>query len=284
MEGPPVFIKCDKRLTKLIVEVLPGLRKYMHKDGVLYCRLLKALYGCVQASKLWLNKLTKVLRREGYEHSPADPCVMRRIVGEKVFLLLIYVDDILILADAAEIDRMEKVFLKEFTWITIERNNKLSYLGMLVSLEEGTATIDMTYFIEKLLESYKNLVARTTPSNKSIFQVSEDAVVLQEEERKVFHSVVAKLLYLSKRARPDILTAVSFLCTRVTRATVEDQKKLEYLLGYLQATRHEVLKLSPSGVLGVEAYVDAAFAPHADSKSHTGVAIFIGGALVFAAS
>jgi hypothetical protein len=77
---------------------------------------------------------------------------------------------------------------------------------------------------------------------------------------------------------------VSFLCTRVTRATVEDQKKLEYLLGYLQATRHEVLKLSPSGVLGVEAYVDAAFAPHADSKSHTGVAIFIGGALVFAAS
>ena len=77
MEGPPVYIKCDKRLTKLIVEVLPGLRKYMHKDGVLYCRLLKALYGCVQASKLWFNKLTKVLHREGYEHSPADPCVMR---------------------------------------------------------------------------------------------------------------------------------------------------------------------------------------------------------------
>ena len=114
--------------------------------------------------------------------------------------------------------------MKEFTWITIERNNKLSYLGMLVSLEEGTATIDMTYFIEKLLESYKNLVARPTPSNKSIFQVSEDAVVLQEEERKVFHSVVAKLLYLSKRAKPDIPMAVSFLCTRVTRATVEDQK------------------------------------------------------------
>jgi hypothetical protein len=180
------------------------------------------------------------LRREGYEHSPADPCVMRWIVSEKVFLLLIYV--------------------------------------------EGTATIDMTYFIEKLLESYKNLVARPTPSNKSIFQVSEDAVALREEDRKVFHSVVAKLLYLSKRARPDILTAVSFLCTRVTRATVEDQKKLEYLLGYLQATKEEVLWLTPLGVLGVEAYVDAAFAPHADSKSHTGVAIFIGGALVFAAS
>jgi hypothetical protein len=87
-----------------------------------------------------------------------------------------------------------------------------------------------------------------------------------------------------KQARPDILTVVSFLCTRVTRATVENQKKLEYLLGYLQSTRHEVLCLKPSGILGVEAYVDAAFAPHADSKSHMGVATCIGGALVFAAS
>ncbi len=48
--------------------------------------------------------------------------------------------------------------------------------------------------------------------------------------------------------------------------------------------KEEVLQLTSSGVLGVEAYVDAAFAPHADSKTHTGVVIFIGGALVFAAS
>jgi hypothetical protein len=238
----------------------------------------------VQASKLWFNKLTRVIRREGYEHSPADPCVMRRIVGDNVFLLLIYVDDILIQADDDEIDRIEQIFLKEFTWITIEHDNKLSYLGMLVTLEQGVATIDMTYFVDKLLESYDNLIARATPSNKSIFQVDGDAMVLLEEERKQFHSAVAKLLYLSKRARPDILAAVSFLCTRVTKATIEDKKKLEYLLGYLQATKHEVLRLQLAGVLQIEAYVDAAFAPHVDSKSHTGVTIFIGGALVFAAS
>jgi hypothetical protein len=99
MEGPPVYIKCNKCLMKLIVKVLLGLQKglqnYAQKDGVLYCRLLKALYGCVQASKLWFNKLTRVLRWEGYEHSPADPCVMRQIVSKKVFLLLIYVYDIL---------------------------------------------------------------------------------------------------------------------------------------------------------------------------------------------
>ena len=81
---------------------------------------------------------------------------------------------------------------------------------MLISLTEGEATVDMTYFLEKLLESYTDLVKRQMPSNKSIFQVDENAVVLPEEDRKIFHSLVAKLLYLSKCARPDILTAVSF--------------------------------------------------------------------------
>jgi hypothetical protein len=37
-------------------------------------------------------------------------------------------------------------------------------------------------------------------------------------------------------------------------------------------------------LLAFSAYVDASFALHGDSKSHTGVAIFMGGALVFAAS
>ncbi len=80
------------------MKLLPGLQKYVSKDGRLYCKLLKALYGCVQASKLWFEKLMKVLRDEGYQHSPTDPCVMRRVVGDVVYIL-IYVDDILLLAE-----------------------------------------------------------------------------------------------------------------------------------------------------------------------------------------
>jgi hypothetical protein len=93
-----------------------------------------------------------------------------------------------------------------------------------------------------------------------------------------------KLLYLSKRARPDIMTAVSFLCTRVTKATAEDKSKLNRVLGYLQRTQQSTLVLKPHGTLDVRAYVDAAFASHVDGKSHTGVVVFIGGAMVFAAS
>ncbi len=84
-------------MTDLMVKRFPGLKRYISNDGLLYFKILKALYGCVQASKLWFEKLTKVLRCEGYEHSPTDPCIMRQIVRNKIVLLLIYMDDILIL-------------------------------------------------------------------------------------------------------------------------------------------------------------------------------------------
>lgn len=107
---------------------------------------------------------------------------------------------------------------------------------------------------------------------------------MSEKSRKLFHTTTAKLLYLAKRARPDILTAVTFLCTRVQRATVEDMQKLERVLGYLKHTQDRVLMLRAPGELSVLAYVDAAYALHEDSKSHTGVVIYIGHTLVYAAS
>jgi hypothetical protein len=45
------------------------------------------------------------------------------------------------------------------------------------------------------------------------------AEVLVETKRKEFHSIMARLLYLAKRVRPDILVVISFLSTWVMRAS-----------------------------------------------------------------
>ena len=74
---------------------------------------------------------------EGYEHSPTDPCIMRKIVGEEVFLLIINVDDILVLAPESEIKRLQQAFIKQFHWITMEIGNAHSYLVMQLILEDG---------------------------------------------------------------------------------------------------------------------------------------------------
>ncbi len=55
-----------------------------------------------------------MLNAEGYEHSPTDPCVMQHVVGDIIYFLLIYVDDILILAEQQEIEQMKEVFFEAF--------------------------------------------------------------------------------------------------------------------------------------------------------------------------
>jgi hypothetical protein len=105
MKGRPVYIRCNKKLMQLITEVIPGICRYVCQDGTLYCHLLKALYGCVQASKLWYEKLIGFLEGLGYERCSVEPCVMRRVVEGVVYTLLIYVDDVLVIATEAEFER-----------------------------------------------------------------------------------------------------------------------------------------------------------------------------------
>ena len=61
-----------------------------------------------------------------------------------------------------------------------------------------------------------------TPSNKNLFNTSQDLCELNIQKSEIFYSVVAKLLYITKRARPDIETAVSYLYTRVSKSTDDD--------------------------------------------------------------
>jgi hypothetical protein len=105
---------------------------------------------------------------------------------------------------------------------------------------------------------------------------------LGEAERKWFHSTTAKLLYLAKRARPDILTAVIFLCTRVQGATCENKRKL--VLGYLKRLAERTLLLRAQKEKKVTAYIDAAYAVHGDSKSHSGVMIYVWDTLAYVSS
>jgi hypothetical protein len=141
----------------------------------------------------------------------------------------------------------------------------------------------MSYYAMKILEDVEASAAGS-PGTKAMFIVDEKAKLLEEEGRKLFHTKTAQLLYLAKRARPDILTAVSFLCTRVQSATEEDEKKLLRVLRYLKSTVGKVLYLRAAGAVQVRAYIDAAYALHSDSRSHTGVIIFVGQTIAFVSS
>jgi hypothetical protein len=50
-------------------------------------------------------------------------------------------------------------------------------------------------------------------ANHFHFEVRDDVELLMKEKAEIFHSIVAKLLYISKQCRLDIQNVVAFLTT-----------------------------------------------------------------------
>ena len=76
--------------------------------------------------------------------------------------------------------------------------------------------------IEAFGENFDEKV--TTPASIHILIVNKQAKQLDEERREILHSVVKNLLYIMKRARPDLETAISLLCRRVSKSDVDEWK------------------------------------------------------------
>ena len=123
----------------------------------------------------------------------------------------------------------------------------------------------------------------TSPAASHLFQVQEpeDADLLDSDMADDFHHFTAKLLFLAKRTRPDIQTAVAYLCTRVKGPDTDNWKKLAIVIMYLQDTPGLPLVISVENSGNIRWYIDASYAIHNDMKSHTGVLMTIGKGTIF---
>ena len=67
-----------------------------------------------------------------------------------------------------------------------------------------------------------------TPAKHDLFTIDDTALPLPPDEADALCSVAAKLLSVAviTRARMDLLLAIGFLSTRVTKSTKQDQDKL----------------------------------------------------------
>lgn len=199
-----------------------------------------------------------------------------------------YVDDLLVCGKTVEIvDSFLKYLKKEFNNITVNEGIKQSYLGMTFTLDYGKKMVRATMgrYVEDVVSSINNEKGSAkTPATSDLFDVDTSALGVTAKEQKDFHSMVAKLLYLAKRVRPDILTTVSFLATRVKEPNQQDLSKLSRLIRYIRGTVDYGIELTmEDGKL--DAFVDASHCVHAkDGKSQTGVYVTIGTGPIFVRS
>ena len=107
---------------------------------------------------------------------------------------------------------------------------------------------------------------------------------MPKEKKEIFHRITAKLLFVSRRGRPDIQLTIAFLCTRTTKSDEDDWKKLKRLMQYLNATISLTLTLSADQLAIIKWWVDASYAVHNNMRSHTGATMSIGRGMIYSKS
>jgi hypothetical protein len=291
----------------MLVEIAPEVYdpyvthdKHGNKQLLVECQ--NALYGTMVASLLYYEKFTESLRSEGFEMNPYDPCVWNKMINGKQCTILFHVDDCKIShVESKVLDNTiawlrrdyESIFEDGSGEMKVHRGLVHKYLGMTLDFStKRQVKISMTDYVSEIVEAWDKAELeandgfiekkvrksrnRTSAAPEDLFKIDEDAAKLPKVQATKFHNIVAKALYISKRARPDTSLAIAFLTTRVREPDVDDWKKLKHLMDYLRATKDLPLILGADNTGVMEWFVDASFAVHPNMRGHTGGGLTLG--------
>jgi hypothetical protein len=291
-----IHVRLEGPLAEMLVRIDPS--KYQtyvvieNGKKVLYVVLKKALYGTLQAALLFWEDLSKFLTEElGFTMNPYDRCVVNKIIKGKQCTIIWHVDDLkLSHVRQSVLEAIAKKLSAKYGQkmpLTIHRGEIHEYLGMTIDYsEEGKVKFIMQNYVDGILEEAPDEMEgrAVTPATTNLFTVREDVEKLDDQRAETYHHLTAKLLYLCKRARPDLQTAVSFLTTRVTGPDEDDWKKLARCIRYLRDSKDLYLTLETEDGVTVKWWIDASFAVHPDMKSHTGGTMSLGKGSVYSLS
>ena len=118
---------------------------------------------------------------------------------------------------------MNEVFGSDGDLLTASYGKVHEYLGMKIDwTTEGMVVFTMYDYSEDILDEAPSDFdgEDVTPTISNLFTVNLTHQKLDAPTVALFHRIVAKFLYIAKRARPDLQVAVAFLCKRVKRLNV----------------------------------------------------------------
>jgi len=130
-DGDPIIMVLDPHVAEIAIMVEPSWKRLQAKNGKLYVRVDKAVYGFAPSGKLWFDLLSSALRELKFEPNPEDPCIWNgEIDGEKMSLAL-HVDDKMISATSEKAIHTFAAFMGgKFPGMTLVIDKKLDFLGM----------------------------------------------------------------------------------------------------------------------------------------------------------
>jgi hypothetical protein len=296
-EKDMVFIKIRGFFVDILLSIAPAVYKWyvsMDKKGnkQLLAQCQNAIYGIMVASLLYSRKFRKSLTGIGSEFNPYDPCVANKVINEKQMTICFqHVDDCKLSHKSPKVmDNMIKWLGQEYESIfedgsgemTVSRGKVHKYLGMTLDYTtKGKVEIRMIKYVQEIINAFdraepKGAGTKNSATPADLFKIDEDCEKLNEKRATAYHNIMAKTLYVTKRARPDTCIAVAFLTTRVREPDQDDWAKMVHLMKYIRGTKLLPLILSATDNGILIWWINASFAVHPNMRGHTSGGLSMG--------
>ena len=112
-------------------------------------------------------------------------------------------DDLVVISCISE-KQIEILIISQFenVYKTVSYGNYHNkYLGMEFTIIENyyVKKVDMSKYIQDVITEYDVQGTNTSPESNKLFNINELGGKLSDKKRELFHTIVAKLLYLAKR-------------------------------------------------------------------------------------
>jgi hypothetical protein len=212
------------------VDILIALDPLIYRDYVsivngkkiLHVQVLKTIYGMLQSALLFYKKLRNDLESIGFKINPYDPCVANRLINGTQHTVVWHVDDLKSSHKSAQVNDnfhnwLNEKYGNESIGIVKAIPGKLhKYLGMTLDYSENEVLqIDVQEYLEEMIKEFPYDLGDKKvkyPWDQNLFKVWKDEknTQLKDKDHEIFHTFVAKGLFLAKRARSDIMPCIAF--------------------------------------------------------------------------
>ena len=268
---------------------IPGYTVYDDQGRPMYPRLLKNLYGSVEAAKRWYDMTVEFFKSRGFTQLVnEETCFIHK---ERKIAVIIYVDDFSIAAKR-EGDRkwIEKDMIKEFD-IRLEGDLN-NYLGARYTKTAHGYFVDQEARIEGMAKrlgipkQMRMFTPYITGENFDHTKLTKDRTQIDNWEEKYgfdLPGIVGELLYIAKASRPDIIVATSAIASHVAYTSEEVFRAARRVIQYLQTTKKRGLHITATtDDTKIRVFVDASYMSERNCHGHSrfGYVAMIGNNLI----
>ena len=122
-----LLMKFRDKFVDIMCEVNPEYKQFVIEENgkrVLYIKIIRAIYGCIESALLWYELYVKVLKGMGFVLNPYDKCVANKMINKKQCTIAWYVDDNKIShVDPAVVTQILDAVKDHFGELVISRGN-----------------------------------------------------------------------------------------------------------------------------------------------------------------